>query len=182
MDTCCTCQLGQTADRILNFSRRNHHKIRKLVHDDHDLRHLLRCLFSLRDPHIGNLFVIFSKITYPIFRKGIVTTGHLGNSPVQRTGRFLRICDHRNEQVRDPVIYTELHHLRIDHDQTHLIRCSLIKDADDQRIDADGFSGAGCSGDKKMRHLAISATTGFPAISLPAAKDSLDFAFLNSSD
>lgn len=60
---------------------------------------------------LATFFVIFSKITYPIFRKGIVTAGHLGNSPVQRTGRFLRICDHRNEQVRDPVVYTELHHL-----------------------------------------------------------------------
>ena len=175
MDTCCTCQLGQTADRILNFSRRNHHKIRKLVHDDHDLRHLLRCLFSLRDPHIGNLFVIFSKITYPIFRKSIVTAGHLGNSPVQRTGRFLRICDHRNEQVRDPVIYTELHHLRIDHDQTHLIRCSLIKDADDQRIDADGFSGAGCSGDKKMRHLGNICHYRFSGNILTCCKGQLGF-------
>ena len=30
--------------------------------------------------------------------------------------------------------------------------------------------------------LAISVTTGFPAISFPAAKESFDFAFLNSSD
>ena len=49
----------------------------------------------------------------------------------------------KEKYLRDPVIYTELHHLRIDHDQTHLIRCSLIKDADDQRIDADGN---GCEG------------------------------------
>ena len=153
MDTCCTCQLGQTADRILNFSRRNHHKICKLVHDDHDLRHLLRCFFSLGDTHIGNFFVIFSKITHTVFCKGIVTAGHLGNSPVQCTGRFLRICDHRNEQVRDPIVYTELHHLGIDHDQTYLIRCSLIKDTDDQGIDTDGFSGTGSSGNKKMGHL-----------------------------
>ena len=35
----------------------------------------------------------------------------------------------------------------------HLIRCCLVKNTDDQRIDAYGFTGAGRSGDQKMRHL-----------------------------
>ena len=95
--------------------------------------------FSPSGPAYWQLFCYILQDYVPHIPQRHCNAGHFRNSPVQRTGRFLRICDYRNEQVRDPVIYTELHHLRIDHDQTHLIRCRLIKDADDQRIDADGF-------------------------------------------
>ena len=44
MDTCCTRQLRQTADGILDFTRGNHHEVSQLVDDDHDLRQFFRLI------------------------------------------------------------------------------------------------------------------------------------------
>ena len=53
----------------------------------------------------------------------------------------------------DSIVYTQLYHLRIDHDQTHFIRRCLVKNADDQGIDTYRFTGTRSSRDQKMRHL-----------------------------
>ena len=55
--------------------------------------------------------------------------------------------------MRNSIICTELHHLRVDHNQLDLRRLRLIEDTHDQGVDADRLTGTGRSGDQKMRHL-----------------------------
>ena len=126
MDTCSTGQLGQTADGILHVSWSYHHKVCKLIYDNDDLTHFLRALLSLRELHLLNLAVKLFQISYPILCKSIVTVTHLIYCPVQSPRSFLRICDNRNEQMRDTIINTKLYHFRVNHDQLDLVRLGFI--------------------------------------------------------
>ena len=47
MNAARSCELCQTADGFLDFARRYHHKIRQLVHDNHNLRQLFRLRIAL---------------------------------------------------------------------------------------------------------------------------------------
>ena len=82
MDTCRTCKLGQTTDSILHLSGSNHHKVGKLIHDDHDLRHFHRFFFSSCRLDLLCFFIIFIQITDTVLRKCIVTVCHLLYCPV----------------------------------------------------------------------------------------------------
>ena len=58
MNACRTRQLGQTADCILHLARSHHHQIRKLVHDDDDLRHLFRLVCVINILNRLNLCIV----------------------------------------------------------------------------------------------------------------------------
>ena len=51
------------------------------------------------------------------------------------------------------IVCTQLDHLRVDHNQFDLIRRRLIKQAHNQGINTDGFTGTGRSRDQQMGHL-----------------------------
>ena len=53
----------------------------------------------------------------------------------------------------NPVIYRQLHHLGIDQDQTHLLRCCFIQQTDNNRINTNGFTGTGRPGNQQMGHF-----------------------------
>ena len=126
MDACSTGQLGQTTNSVLHIPWCNHHKVCKLIYDNDDLTHFLRALLSLRELHLLNLAVKLFQISYPILCKSIVSVTHLGNGPVQCACSFLRICDNRNEQMRDTIINTKLYHFRVNHDQLNLVWLGFI--------------------------------------------------------
>ena len=153
MDTCGSGQLCQTTDRFLHFAGAYHHQIRQLVHDNDDLRHLLRCFLSFRNRHSLYFLVIPLQITDIIIGKLPITVFHLTDAPVQCSRCFLGICHYRDQQMRNAVIDTQFHDLRIHHDQFHIIRMRLVQNTHDQRINAYGLTGTGSSGDQHMRHL-----------------------------
>lgn len=72
---------------------------------------------------------------------------------MQCTRRFFRIGDHRYHQVRDAVIDTQFHNLRINHNQLDLFGVRLVEDAHDNRVDTYGLTGTRRTGNQKMRHL-----------------------------
>ena len=151
MQPCCPGKLCQTADRALYFSRGDHHQVRKLIDDDHDLRKLF--LYLLPGLTFFNSGIKPFQVSHIIFREQLVPLLHLCHSPVQRAGCFFRICDYRDHQVRDPIIDTQLHNLRIHQDQLHFIRIRLVDNAHDQRVDAHGFSRPCRPRHKEMGHL-----------------------------
>ena len=146
-------KLGQTADGFLHLTGRHHHQVRQLVHDNDDLRQALRririSLFLL----LLHLFIVALQIAHIPVRKFLVPALHLRNAPVQRAGCLLRVRHHRNQQVGNAVIYAQLHHLRVHQNQLHLVRFCLIKNAHDQRIDADRFSGTRGSRNQHVGHF-----------------------------
>jgi hypothetical protein len=54
--------------------------------------------------------------------------------------------------VRDVRVESQLKALRVDHDELHLVGPGLVKDRDDERVQADGLAGAGRAGDEQVRH------------------------------
>ena len=153
MDSCRSRQLCQTTDGFLHFTGTYHHQIRQLVHDNDDLRHLLRPFLSLGNRHGLNLFIIALQITDIIIRELPVTVFHLTDTPVQCGRCLLRICHNRDQQMRNAVIHTQFYDLRIYHDQFYIIRMCLVQNTHDQGIDTYGFTGTGSSGDQHMGHL-----------------------------
>ncbi|CCZ34083.1 unknown [Firmicutes bacterium CAG:646] len=146
-------KLRQTTDRIFHLSGSYHHKIRQLVHDNDNLRQLLRLIFLFYIFDLLHLFIVTLQIPHIVFCKFIIPLFHFCYCPVQRSGSFLRICHYRDKQMRNPIINTQLYHFWINHDQFYFFWRSLIEDAHDQRIDTYGFTGTGSSGDQKVRHL-----------------------------
>ena len=127
--------------------RRDEHEVGQLVNDDHDARQLLE-----RFVRCGK-GVIARKVLDVVLGEELVALHHLVDRPLQGARRLLRVGDDRNEQVRDAVVGRKLDHLRVDHDEAHLVRRGLIKERNDERIGADGFAGAGRAGDEDMREL-----------------------------
>ena len=153
MDAGRTGKLCQTADRILHFSRRNHHQVGKLVHDNDDLRQFFRFFAVFIRRQLGNFRIVAFHIAHVEFRKFVITVCHLRNRPVQSSGSLFRVCDNRDKKVRNAVINRKLNDLRVDHDQFDVFRFCLINNTHNQRVDADRFTGTGRTGDQKMRHF-----------------------------
>ncbi len=54
--------------------------------------------------------------------------------------------------MRDVVINRELEHLGVDHDEFAFVRCELVDERHDHRVDGDRFARAGGAGDQHVRH------------------------------
>ena len=163
MQSRCSRQLSQATDGVLYLTRGNHHQICQLVDNDHDLWQLLRCRRIVSHTGSLDLLVVALQITHTVFGKFIIAVGHFRDCPVQRTGRFFRVGDDRNEQMWNTIVNAQFYDLRVDHDQLDILRLCLIENAHNQRIDADGFSGSGRSRDQKMRHLCDICHNGLSA-------------------
>ena len=86
-------------------------------------------------------------------REQAIAFHHLGDRPLQGAGGLFRVGDHGDEQVGDAIIDTQLHHFRIHHDQTHLVRGGAVEQGDDEGVGADALTGAGGAGDKQVGQL-----------------------------
>ena len=51
------------------------------------------------------------------------------------------------------IVYTQLHHLGIHHNQLHILRAGFVYNTHNQRIDAYGFTGSGCTCNQQMGHF-----------------------------
>ena len=125
-----TAHLGDTADALFHILGGHQHQVGQLVDDDDHPRQRLPALFLL-DAVVG------VKVSHADFGEGAVALEHLHHRPLQRAGGLLRVGDDRDIEVRDAVVDAELDHLRVDHDELHLIRARLIQQAQDQRVHAD---------------------------------------------
>ena len=120
-----TPHLGDTADALFHVLGGHQHQVGQLVDDDDDPRQRLPALFLL-DPVVG------VEVSHADLREGAVALEHFHHGPLQGAGRLLRVGDDRDVEMRNAVVDTEFHHLRIDHDELHLIRARLIEQAQDQ--------------------------------------------------
>ena len=65
--------------------------------------------------------VVAGDVAHAQRRHQLVAPLHLGDAPAQRIGRLLHVGDDRREQVRNALVDRQLQHLRIDHDQAHVL-------------------------------------------------------------
>ena len=141
-----TAHLGHTTDALLHFLGGHQHQVCQLVNDDDYLGHGLL-------PGLQTVLVVAGQVADADLGKQAVAFQHLHHGPLQRTGGLLGVGDHGDIQVRDTVIHAQLHHLRIDHNEAHLIRPGLIQQAENQGVHAHGFAGAGGAGNEHMGQL-----------------------------
>ena len=99
------------------------------------------------------MLVVIFKVSHAHLGEEAVALEHLHNRPLQGARGLLRIGDHRDIEMRDPVVDAELDHLRVDHDKLDLIRPRLVEKREDQGVHADGLAGTGGTGDKHVREL-----------------------------
>ena len=107
------------------------------IDDYNDSRHFRECFSAFSCClHLFELFVISVQIPDTHCRKLVVAAHHFTDCPVQGSGRFLRIIHDRNHQVRNPVVNGQFNFLRIDHDEFQIVRRNLVKQTDNQCINA----------------------------------------------
>ncbi|MPN12963.1 hypothetical protein SDC9_160283 [bioreactor metagenome] len=149
MDACGACFLRKAGNLLFDLLANHHHQVGQLVDDDHDVRHGLQRLrrFRGQGERIGDVLPLFLRIldlgieagniAHPHRRHQLVALFHLGDAPVQRVGRLLHVGDDRRQQVRNALVDRQFQHLRVDHDQAHLIRLGLVEHGKNHRIDTD---------------------------------------------
>ena len=122
MNTCCPGHLGQTADGFFHLALSHHHQVCQLVYNDHHLVQKRFCIGRILLFFSSQMFIVAFNIADIVIRKFLITVIHLLHCPAQRIGSFSGICNNRNQQMRNPIIDTQFHHLGIHHDQLHFFR------------------------------------------------------------
>ena len=139
--------LSDSDNGVFHFLGRHQHQIRQLVNDDHDPGHGCHALI----PPCQRIIAFY--VSNLIVCQQLIPPLHLRHCPLQGTGGLFRICDHRDQQMGNPIVDTQLHHLRIDHNQAHLVRGGPIEQRHDNAVHTDRLTGAGGTGNQQMGHL-----------------------------
>ena len=77
--------------------------------------------------HLIDFLVKARQVSCAHLGQDLIAAIHFPNRPLQRRGSVLRIVHHRQKQVRNVLIASELDHFRIDHDHSKLIGSEPIK-------------------------------------------------------
>ena len=161
MDAGGTAHLGHAADGFLHLFRRHQHQIGQLV-DDH--YHAGQGLHALGGP---GQTVELLQLLDAVFREGLVPLHHLEHRPLEGAGGLFRVRHHRDEQVGDAVVGSQLHHLRVHHDEADLVGGGFIQQGDNEGVGADGLTGAGGAGNENVGQL-FNVADDVPAGDVPA--------------
>ena len=70
-------------------------------------------------------------------REHLVALLHFAEQPLQGARHFLRLREYRNQHVRERIENFQLDHLRVDHDEAHVLRALRVENRGDDGIDAD---------------------------------------------
>ncbi|MNW48049.1 hypothetical protein D3C74_253980 [compost metagenome] len=132
MDAGSTGHLCQPRDGIFDIAGRDHHQVRQLVHDDHDVRQ--DGLRSIRH-HV----IVAFDVPRSRFGEQLITFLHLNDDFLKCQRSSPGIGDNRGQQMRNPVIDIELDHFGVDHHKFHFIRLCFEQDAGDNAVNAYRF-------------------------------------------
>ena len=148
MDACGTGLLRNAADVVLHLLAGHHHQVGQLINNDGDVGHVLQRRV------LGGQLVVGLDLADVVLRKQLVAALHLRHRGSQRTRGLAGFGDHRHEQVRDAVVFRQLHHLGVDEDELHILGAGTEQEADDDGVDAHRLAAAGGTGDEQVGHLA----------------------------
>ena len=133
--------LREPRDQLLDLLADDHHHVGELVDDHDDVAAAARGIGTGGGSPPGgrrfnssgslhrlalvggilDLAVEAGEVAHAQRRHQLVAPLHLGDAPAQRVGGLLHVGDDRREQVRDALVDRELQHLRVDHDQAHVL-------------------------------------------------------------
>ncbi len=138
-------ELRDAADELLDLACRDHHEVGELVDDDDYIRQLAREL-------LRGFVVVGGDVAHTFGREHLVAAVHFGHGPSQCGRGLVRLDEHRQGEVRQPVVVGELHSLGVDEQQTHVVGRDLEQQARDQSVDAHALALARRAGDEQVRH------------------------------
>ena len=139
--------LRDAADIVLDLLARDHHQVSQLVNDDGDIGQVLHA-------GLGGQLVVSLDLADVVLGKELVAALHLGHAGPQRTGSLARLGDDGHQQVRNAVVLGQLDDLRVDQNELDILGAGAEQEADDNGVDADGFTAAGGTGNQQVGHLA----------------------------
>ena len=168
MHTGSAAHLRHAADALLHLFGGDHHQIGQLVdHNDHPGQGLLPAGLAV--------FIVVFQVAHAHLGKQAVTLEHLHHGPLQGSRGLLRVGHHGDIEMGYAVIYAQLHHLGVDHDELYLIGSGLVEQAQDQGVHAHGLARAGGTGNEHMGQLCDVAHDALAADILAQSKAELGF-------
>src|SRR5712692_1967603 len=138
-------QLRDAADELLDLAGGHHHQVGELVDHDDDVG-------QLASEALRGLLVVGGDVAHALGRERLVAAIHLRHRPAQRRGGLVRLDEHRQREMRQPVVIRELNALGIDEQKAQVVGRDLEEQARDQRIDAHALALAGGARDEQVRH------------------------------
>ena len=138
--------LGEPRDRFLHVAGIEHHEVRQLVDDDHDVGN--GPLFRIFAKQAGSAvfleeLVVLIDVSHALFCQQLQPPFHLPDRVAQRIGRKLGFRDDRREQMGHAFVVPQFQPLRIHQDQTHLVGGGLVQNRHDEGIDRHRLASSG---------------------------------------
>ena len=153
--------LRQARDQFLHFLADDHHQIGQLIDDNHHERQWPQVLNQslidrriigsthgqnrvfdrlARRPGIFDVAVVARNIAHAECGHELVAALHLGDTPAQRVRGLFHIRDHGRQQMRNAFVHGQFQHLRVDHDQPHMLGSALVQQRQHHGVDAHRFT------------------------------------------
>src|SRR5699024_4455788 len=156
VDTCGAGFLSNAHDRVFDFLRRSHHQVRQLINDTNNER--VRAHFALRPRRCRQLTRthLAVEVLNVANTRGFhihVALFHFFNQPLQRRRGLLRLRDNWRDQVRNPFVRSQLHHLRVHHNHPNISWCSSCQPRHPPRADGCALTRTGSTSDPLVRPL-----------------------------
>ena len=103
---------------------------------------------------LGGQLVVSLDLTDIVLGKKLVAALHFSYACTQRTGCLARLGHNGHQKMRDAVVLRQLNDLRVYEDELDILRAGAEQEADDDRVDTDGFTAAGRACNQQVRHFA----------------------------
>ena len=151
-----TRQLRNTNNRLFHVTRGDHHQVGELVNNHQQVRVLVHRALATG---IGLNFTLTHRLVevvhvlVAVVGEVVVAGIHLTNHPLKSLSSLLRVRNDGRNQVRNTLIGSQLHTLRVNHHQAHLVRGCTHQNRGNHRVHERGLTGTGRTGDQHMRHL-----------------------------
>ena len=156
MNTRSTRQLRNTNNRLFHVTRGDHHQVGELVNNHQQVRVLVHRALATGiglNLTLTHRLVEVVYVLVAVVGEVIVTGVHLTNHPLKSLSSLLRVCNDGRNQVRNTLIGGQLHTLRVNHHQAHLVRSRTHQNRGDHRVHKRRLTGTGRTSDQHMRHL-----------------------------
>ncbi len=144
--------LRQSGNQFFNLLADHHHQVGEFVDHHDDVGQAFQRLGLVGRqaegvveklalvPGFFYLGVVAREIAHPQLAHELVALFHLAHAPVQAVRSLPHVGHHGRQQVRNAFVDAHLKHLGVNEQQAHITRIGLVQQAQNHRVDADGFA------------------------------------------
>ena len=151
-----TRQLRNTNNRLFHVTRGDHHQVGELVNNHQQVRVLVHRTLAAGiglNLTLTHRLVEVVNVLVAVVGEVVVAGVHLTNHPLKSLSGLLRVRNDGRNQVRNTLVGGQLHTLRVNHHQAHLVRGCTHQNRGNHRVHERRLTGTGRTSDQHMRHL-----------------------------